>query len=86
MRNDVLDMVREVAVFLTEQAVFAPVVRRLADQVPRGGIHHTGFDSKWRSGERINPLLDIRGDAQLPPKDPKTTCAGTTTIVDSILS
>ncbi len=44
-----LNMMREMTVLLTEQALFASVVRPLADKVPRGGIHHTVmFDSKLR--------------------------------------
>ena len=41
LRYDMLDVVREMAVLLAEQAVFARVAGPLVDQVPRSGIHHT---------------------------------------------
>src|ERR1017187_4107928 len=44
-----LDVVSKMAEFLTKQAVFESVVRALADQVPRGGIHQEpSFDSRLR--------------------------------------
>jgi len=37
--DDVLDMVRQVAVFLPQQAVLSTVVRTPPDNVPHAGIH-----------------------------------------------
>lgn len=39
LRNDMLDVVPQVAVFLTEQTIFTTVSRPPADKVSRGGIH-----------------------------------------------
>src|ERR1035441_6220072 len=62
LRNDMLDMVCEMTVLLTEQAVFASVVRPAADQVPCRGIHHApGFDSKLRRA--LNLRIAMKSDA-----------------------
>jgi hypothetical protein len=37
--DDMLDVVRQLAVLLTQQAILATVVSPAADKVPRGGIH-----------------------------------------------
>jgi hypothetical protein len=41
--DDVLDVVREPALFLPEQAVFAAVSGAQADELSRGGIHQEGL-------------------------------------------
>jgi hypothetical protein len=41
-RDDMLDVVRQVAVLLAEQAILTRVVRPSTDKVPRGGIHLLG--------------------------------------------
>ncbi len=40
--DDVFDVMREPALFLPEQAVFAAVSGTLADKLSRGGIHQEG--------------------------------------------
>ena len=63
-RDDMLDMVYEIAVLLTEQAVFATVVRSPADQGPCLGIGQVRrFDSKLRRALslRIVTKFDARG-------------------------
>jgi hypothetical protein len=39
LRYDVLDVMREVAVLLAEQAILATVARPSSDEVPRGSVH-----------------------------------------------
>jgi hypothetical protein len=38
-RDDMLNVVRQLAVLLPQQAVLATVIRSALDKVPRGGIH-----------------------------------------------
>src|ERR1039457_3772194 len=62
LRHDMLGMGCEMTVLLTEQAVFASVIRPAADQVPRGGIHHApGFDSKLRKA--LSLRIAMQSDA-----------------------
>jgi hypothetical protein len=37
--DDMLNVVRQLAVLLTQQAIFTTVIRPAADKVPCGGIH-----------------------------------------------
>jgi len=37
--DDMLDVVRQLAVLLAQQAILATVIRSSADKVPRGGVH-----------------------------------------------
>jgi hypothetical protein len=39
LRYDMLDVVRQLAILLTEQAILTAVVRSTPDKVPRSGIH-----------------------------------------------
>jgi hypothetical protein len=39
LRNDMLDVVGQLAILLAKQAIFASVVRSMPDKVPRSGIH-----------------------------------------------
>ena len=39
LRNDMLDVVRQLTILLTQQAILTAVVRSTPDKVPRSGIH-----------------------------------------------
>ena len=49
LRHDVLDVMREPALFLAEQAVLVAILRSLADELPSGSIHQA---EPFRSRER----------------------------------